>query len=127
MLVSVINWYFDGTVQEQDKVRLVHELEQSATDWAQLIYTKLRRHLEKHPQEKTACKIDGGKVESGAEGLSYLRVMMYRRDEETTQCHIYVGTYEAIISQSEKLKAELMQGANQPGRTTTVIERRRYD
>ena len=45
MLVPEINWYFDGTVQEQLRAT-IQELQQFAADWAQLIYAKLRRHQE---------------------------------------------------------------------------------
>jgi hypothetical protein len=119
-----IEWYCDSTVQEKD--RLFQELEQGAREWPRLMYTKLQRHLERHPKEiKTAFDIDDGKVESGvAEGLSYLRFMMYRPDEETAQCRVYVGAYEAIIAQFEKIMDELMQRVNQLGNTTTIIERR---
>jgi len=46
MLDPEINWYFDGTVQEQVKERTTQKLQQFAADWAQLIYAKLRRHQE---------------------------------------------------------------------------------
>jgi hypothetical protein len=46
MLVPEINWYFDGTVQEQVKERTIQKLQQFAADWTQLIYAEPRRHQE---------------------------------------------------------------------------------
>jgi hypothetical protein len=34
MLDPEINWYFDGTVQEQVKERTTQKLQQFAADWA---------------------------------------------------------------------------------------------
>lgn len=112
LAVIKIVWYCDSTVQEEE--RLLQELEQDARDWPRLMYTKLQRHLEQQPKKiKTAFNIDHGKVGSGvAEGLSWLRFMMYRRHAKRARCRVYVGAEEAIMAQSEKIMTELIQRVN---------------
>jgi hypothetical protein len=89
-------------------------------NWVEREYPLLRRRLERHSEENSACKINDGKINEVA--LSWLCVMIYTRDEAQNQATLYVGRPDFIRTHLEEIKADLMEQVSRPGASAEIRE-----